>query len=92
MGPAHQLATTTAITAMPSPVIPSLLLAAAIAAPIPALAQAEQQQQQQPMQWQPITTTWSLEVAGGPTERIANAVCCCMPVTERDLRVAEVYG
>jgi len=26
------------------------------------------------------------------TERIANAVCCCMPFTERDLRVAEVYG
>jgi hypothetical protein len=25
-------------------------------------------------------------------ERIANAVCCCMPLTERDLRVAEVYG
>jgi len=23
------------------------------------------------------------------TERIANAVCCCMPCTERDLRVAE---
>ena len=89
MGPPHQLATTTAITAMPSPVIPSLLLAAAIAALIPALAQAEQQQ---PMQWQRVTTTWSLEVAGGPTERIVNAVCCCMPVTERDLRVAEVYG
>ena len=89
MGPPHQLATTTAITAMPSPVIPSLLLAAAIAAPIPALAQAEQQQ---PMQWQRVTTTWSLEVAGGPTERIVNAVCCCMPVKERDLRVAEVYG
>ena len=89
MGPPHQLATTTAITAKPSPVIPSLLLAAAIAAPIPALAQAEQQQ---PMQWQRVTTTWSLEVAGGPTERIVNAVCCCMPVTERDLRVAEVYG
>ena len=89
MGPPHQLATTTAITAKPSPVIPSLLLAAAIAAPIPALAQAEQQQ---PMQWQRVTTTWALEVAGGPTERIVNAVCCCMPVTERDLRVAEVYG
>ena len=28
----------------------------------------------------------------GMTERIANAVCCCMPFTERDLRVAEVYG
>ena len=28
----------------------------------------------------------------GMTERIANAVCCCMPVTERDLRVAEAYG
>ena len=28
----------------------------------------------------------------GMTERIANAVCCCMPLTERDLRVAEVYG
>jgi hypothetical protein len=26
------------------------------------------------------------------TERIANAVCCCMPCTERDLRVAESYG
>ena len=91
MGPPHQLATTTAITAKPSPVIPSLLLAAAIAAPTPALAQAEQQQQQ-PMQWQRVITTWSLEVAGGPTERIVNAVCCCMPVTERDLRVAEVYG
>ena len=26
------------------------------------------------------------------TERIANAVCCCMPRTERDLRVAEAYG
>ena len=91
MGPAHQLATTTAITAMPSPVIPSLLLAAAIAAPIPALAQAEQQQQQ-PMQWQRVTTTWSLEVAVGPTERIANAACCCIPLTERNLRVAEVYG
>jgi hypothetical protein len=25
------------------------------------------------------------------TERIANAVCCCMPCTERDLRVAEFY-
>ena len=91
MGPAHQLATTTAITAMPSPVIPSLLLAAAIAAPIPALAQAEKQQRQ-PRQWQRVTTTWSLEVAGGPTEQIANAVCCCMPLTERELRVAEVYG
>ena len=57
MGPPHQLATTTAITAMPSPIDPSLLLAAAIAAPIPALAQAEQQQQQ-PMQWQRVITTW----------------------------------
>jgi hypothetical protein len=28
----------------------------------------------------------------GMTERIANAVCCYMPVTERDLRVAEVCG
>jgi hypothetical protein len=28
----------------------------------------------------------------GMTERIANAVCCSMPLTERDLRVAEVYG
>jgi hypothetical protein len=28
----------------------------------------------------------------GMSERIANAVCCCMPLTERDLRVAEVYG
>jgi hypothetical protein len=28
----------------------------------------------------------------GMTERIANAVCCCMPFTERDLRVAEAYG
>ena len=28
----------------------------------------------------------------GMTERIANAVCCCMPLTERDLRVAEAYG
>jgi transposase-like protein len=28
----------------------------------------------------------------GMTERIANAVCCCGPLTERDLRVAEVYG
>jgi hypothetical protein len=27
----------------------------------------------------------------GMTERIANAVCCCMPLTERDLRVAEAY-
>jgi len=26
------------------------------------------------------------------TERIANAVCCCMPCTERNLRVAEAYG
>jgi hypothetical protein len=26
------------------------------------------------------------------TERIANAVCCCKPVTERALRVAEAYG
>jgi len=26
------------------------------------------------------------------TERIANAVCCCIPCTERDLRVAEAYG
>jgi hypothetical protein len=26
------------------------------------------------------------------TERIANAVCCCMPCSERDLRVAEAYG
>jgi len=26
------------------------------------------------------------------TERIANAVCCCMPCTERDLRVAEACG
>jgi hypothetical protein len=26
------------------------------------------------------------------SERIANAVCCCMPYTERDLRVAELYG
>jgi len=26
------------------------------------------------------------------TERIVNAVCCCMPLTERDLRIAEVYG
>lgn len=25
-------------------------------------------------------------------ERIVNAVCCCMPCTERDLRVAEAYG
>jgi hypothetical protein len=28
----------------------------------------------------------------GMTERIANAVCCCMPLAERDLRVAEAYG
>ena len=26
------------------------------------------------------------------TERIAHAVCRCMPRTERDLRVAEAYG
>ena len=26
------------------------------------------------------------------TDRIANAVCCCKPSTERDLRAAEVYG
>jgi hypothetical protein len=26
------------------------------------------------------------------TARIANAVCCCMPCTERALRVAEAYG
>jgi hypothetical protein len=26
------------------------------------------------------------------TERIANAVCCSMPCTARDLRVAEFYG
>jgi len=26
------------------------------------------------------------------TERIANAVCCCKPVTERALSVAEAYG
>jgi len=26
------------------------------------------------------------------TERIANAVCCCIPCTEQDLRVAESYG
>ena len=26
------------------------------------------------------------------TERIANAVCCCMPYTERDLRIAEACG
>jgi hypothetical protein len=26
------------------------------------------------------------------TERIANVVCCCMPCTERGLRVAEAYG
>jgi len=25
-------------------------------------------------------------------ERIANAVCCCMPCIERDLRLAEAYG
>ena len=25
------------------------------------------------------------------TERIANAVCCCTPCTERDLRLAEAY-
>ena len=25
-------------------------------------------------------------------EQFANAVCCCMPLKERDLRVAEVYG
>ena len=28
----------------------------------------------------------------GMTERIVNALCCCMPVTEQDLRVAEIYG
>jgi hypothetical protein len=28
----------------------------------------------------------------GMTERIANAVCCCIPFTELDLRVAEAYG
>ena len=28
----------------------------------------------------------------GMTERIANAVCCCMPFTERDLRFAEACG
>ena len=28
----------------------------------------------------------------GMTERIGNAVCCCMPLTERDLRVAELCG
>ena len=28
----------------------------------------------------------------GMTARIANAVCCCMPLTERDLRGAEAYG
>ena len=28
----------------------------------------------------------------GMTERIANAVCCCMPLTERNPRVAEAYG
>ena len=26
------------------------------------------------------------------TERIANAVCCCIPCTERDLRIEEAYG
>jgi hypothetical protein len=26
------------------------------------------------------------------TERIVNAVCCCRPCTERDLRIAEAYG
>jgi transposase-like protein len=26
------------------------------------------------------------------TERIANAVCCCIPCTERDLRIAESYA
>jgi hypothetical protein len=26
------------------------------------------------------------------TERIANAVCCCIPCTEQDLRVVESYG
>ena len=26
------------------------------------------------------------------TDRIANAICCCMPCTESDLRVAEAYG
>jgi hypothetical protein len=26
------------------------------------------------------------------TEQIANPVCCCMPFTERDLRVAVAYG
>jgi hypothetical protein len=26
------------------------------------------------------------------TERIANAVCSCMPCTERDLRFVEAYG
>jgi len=26
------------------------------------------------------------------TERIASAVCCCMPCTERDLRLAAAYG
>ena len=26
------------------------------------------------------------------TERIANAVCCCTPCTEGDLRLAEAYG
>ena len=26
------------------------------------------------------------------TELIANAVCCCTPCTERDLRLAEPYG
>ena len=28
----------------------------------------------------------------GMTEGIANAVCCCMPLAERDLRDAEAYG
>jgi hypothetical protein len=28
----------------------------------------------------------------GMTERIANVACCCMPLTERDLRVAELCG
>jgi hypothetical protein len=28
----------------------------------------------------------------GMIERIANAVCCCMPLTERDLRDAELCG
>lgn len=26
------------------------------------------------------------------TDRIADAVYCCMPCTERDIRVAEAYG